>query len=258
MSSSPFVLAILHQDALLHFFLPKFQMYDGLEDPFNHLMEFCQIMTLQSDNDTLLCKVFPSSLVGSTLSWFHRLSPNTVTSFRCLFEKFVTQYIFSVMRKQSVASLFHVHMGPFESIKDVIKCFGVAILQLEVVCPNIVLQAVKQAIRFNTQLFDSLSLHPLATTNKLFQRRNQYAMLKVDMVAATKQTVATTSESRHYGESKGKRGQEGQDRRGTHESRELRRISHHSVFRRTGKLADENSRRESDTEHTKFTLPPSL
>ena len=105
-----FVPAILHQDALSHFVLPKFQMYDGLEDLFDHLIHFRQIMMLQTGNNALLCKVFPSYLVGLALSWFHRLSPNTVTSFRCLSEKFVTQYMCLVSKKQSVTSLFHVWM----------------------------------------------------------------------------------------------------------------------------------------------------
>ena len=137
MSSSPFVPAILNQDAPPHFALPKFQMYDGLQDSFDHLMHFRQIMTLQTDNDALLCKVFSSSLAGPALSWFHRLAPNMITSFRCLFEKFVTQYMCSVRRKQSVTSLFHVRMGRSESIRDFMKRFGATILQLDVISPTL-------------------------------------------------------------------------------------------------------------------------
>ena len=169
MSSFPFVPSILHQDALPHFVLPKFQMDDGLEDPFDHLMHFCQIMTLHSGNDTLLCKVFSSSLAGPALSWFHRLSPNTITPFRCLSEIFVTQYMCSVRRKQRVTSLFHVRMGRSKSIRDFIKHFGAANLQLEAVSLDTILQAVKQAICPNTQFFDSLLLHPPETIDELFQ-----------------------------------------------------------------------------------------
>ena len=46
MSLSPFIPAILNQDAPSHFAFPKFQMYAGLQDPFDHLMHFRQIMTL--------------------------------------------------------------------------------------------------------------------------------------------------------------------------------------------------------------------
>ena len=76
----------------------------------------------------------------------------------------------SVKRKQRVTSLFHVRIGRSESIRDLMKRFGVAILQLEDVSPHIVLQAVKQAIRPNTHFFDLLSLHPPTTIEELFQR----------------------------------------------------------------------------------------
>ena len=46
-----------------------------------------------------------------------------VTSFHALSEKFVTQYMCSIKRKQSVISLFHVRMGRSESIGDFMKCF---------------------------------------------------------------------------------------------------------------------------------------
>ena len=69
--------------------------------------------------------------------------------------------MFSIRRKLSVTSLFHVRIGRSKTIRDFMKCFGVAILQLDTVSPDTVLQAVKQAIRLNTQFFDSLSQHPL-------------------------------------------------------------------------------------------------
>ena len=91
-------------------------------------MHFHQVMTLQSGNDTLLCKEFLYSLFESAMSWFHRLPPNIVTSFHALLEKFVTQYMCSIRRKQSVPSMFHARMGQFKSIREFMKRFGVAIL----------------------------------------------------------------------------------------------------------------------------------
>ena len=49
------------------------------------------------------------------------------------------------------------------------KRFRVALLQLEAVSPNTVLQAIKQAIRQRSQFFDSLSLQPLASVDELCQ-----------------------------------------------------------------------------------------
>ena len=116
-------------------------------------MHFHQIMTLQTANDALLCKVLPSSLAGPALSWFHHLSLNTVAPFRYLSEKFATQYMCLIKIKQSITGLFHVQMGRSKSIRDFMKCFGAAILQLDTINPDIVLQAMKQAIRPNIPSF---------------------------------------------------------------------------------------------------------
>ena len=119
---------VLHnQEAPSYFSMPKFHMYDGLQDPFDYLMHYWHIMTLQTGND-LLCKVFPSSLADPALSWFHHLAPNSVTSFHRLFEKFVSQYMCSVSQKQSVTCLFHVRIGRSEVIRDFMKRFGAALL----------------------------------------------------------------------------------------------------------------------------------
>ena len=220
MLSSSFVLAVLNHDAPPHFALPKFHMYDGLQDPLDDLMRFRRIMTLQTSNDAFLYKVFSLSLAGPTLSWFHNLAPNTVTSFRCLTEKFFTQYMCSIRRKQSVINLFHVQMGRSESIRDFMKCFGVVILQLDIVILDIVLQAICP----NTQFFDSLSLHPPTSIDELFQRGNQYAMLETRCNQANGR-----QQIKRYNRGKRKKSRDDKDQRGERNSKESRRSSQHSV-----------------------------
>ena len=89
MLSTPFCSHIIHYEPPRGFLVPKFSTYDGSNDPFDHIMHYRQLMTLDIGNDTLLCKVFPASLQGQALSWFHRLPPNSVGNFRDLSEAFV-------------------------------------------------------------------------------------------------------------------------------------------------------------------------
>ena len=122
------------------------------------------------------------------------------------------------------------------------KRFGAAILQLDALSSDIILQEVKQVIRPSTYFFYSLLLHPPTTINDLFQRGNQYAMLEDDIVVVTKRTVAKASNSRHHSESKGKRGRDDQDKRGKHESRDSRRTSHRNEAGESGEQVTENLR----------------
>ncbi|RVW48163.1 hypothetical protein CK203_084747 [Vitis vinifera] len=79
MLSTPFYSHIIHYEPPRGFLVPKFSTYDGSSDPFDHIMHYRQLMTLDIGNDALLCKVFSSSLQGQTLSWFHRYLPILLT-----------------------------------------------------------------------------------------------------------------------------------------------------------------------------------
>ncbi|RVW59810.1 hypothetical protein CK203_098478 [Vitis vinifera] len=105
MLSTPFCSHIINYEPPRGFLVPKFSTYDGTNDPFNHIMHYRQLMTLDIGNDALLCKVFPASLQGQALSWFHRLPPNSVGNFRDLSEAFVGQYLCSARHKQNISTL---------------------------------------------------------------------------------------------------------------------------------------------------------
>ena len=128
MLSTPCCSHIIHYDPLRGFLMPKFSTYDGSSDPFNHIMHYRQLMTLDIGNDVLLCKVFPASLQGQALSWFHRLPPNSVDNFRDLPEAFVGQYLCSAQHKQNISTLQNIKMQENESLREFVKRFGQVVL----------------------------------------------------------------------------------------------------------------------------------
>ena len=67
MLSTPFSSRIIKYEPPRGLIVPKFSMYDGSNDPFDHIMHYRQLMTLDIGNDRLLCKVFPASLQTSSL-----------------------------------------------------------------------------------------------------------------------------------------------------------------------------------------------
>ncbi|RVW47931.1 hypothetical protein CK203_096800 [Vitis vinifera] len=64
MLSMPFCSHITHYEPPRGFLVPKFSTYDGTNDPFDHIMHYRQLMTLDIGNDALLCKVFPPAFKG--------------------------------------------------------------------------------------------------------------------------------------------------------------------------------------------------
>lgn len=93
MLSTPFFEQILQHHHPRGFVLPKFIVYNGTTDPFDYLLHFWQMMTLDIRDEFLLCKVFPISLHSAALAWFLRLPPNSIHSFKELSKIFLAHYL---------------------------------------------------------------------------------------------------------------------------------------------------------------------
>ena len=94
--SSPLGQHILDYEPSRGFVIPSFATFDGSVDPYDHMLHYNQAMILNTGNDRLLCKVFPASLRGLELAWFHKLLRNSINSFNELWVAFVSQYLCSV------------------------------------------------------------------------------------------------------------------------------------------------------------------
>jgi len=65
----------------------------GMEDLEAHLTAFHTQMMLVGGSDVVRCKLFKSTLVGTTMDWFISLPDGHVTSFAQLSKLFREQYI---------------------------------------------------------------------------------------------------------------------------------------------------------------------
>ena len=196
MLSTPFCSHIIHYDPPRGFLVPKFSAYDGSNDPFDHIMHYRQLMTLNIGNDALLCKVFPASLQGQALSWFHQLPPNSVDNFKDLSKAFVGQYLCSARHKQNISTLQNIKMQENESLREFVKRFGQAVLQVKAYSMDAVLQIFKWSICPGTPFFESLVKKPPTTMDDLFRRTSKYSMLEDDVRAATQQILVAGQTSR--------------------------------------------------------------
>ena len=72
-----------------------------------------------------------------------------------------------------------------ESLREFVKWFGQAVLQVEAYSMDAVLQIFKRGICPGTPFFESLAKNPPTTMDDLFRRTNKYSMLEDDVRAAT-------------------------------------------------------------------------
>ena len=90
MLSLPLGQRILNYEPPHGFVIPIFAMFDGSIDPYDHMLHYNQAMTLNDGKDHLSCKVFPTSLRGPALAWFHKLPRNSINSFVDLWAAFIS------------------------------------------------------------------------------------------------------------------------------------------------------------------------
>ena len=73
-SKSPFTRGIEKAKLPRCFHQPTFAMYNGRTDPVEHVSQFKQKMAVHSQDEALLCRVFPSSLGLMPMRWFNERS----------------------------------------------------------------------------------------------------------------------------------------------------------------------------------------
>ena len=124
MISLPLGQHILNYESPRGFVMPAFTMFDGSNDPYDHMLYYNQEITLNGGNDCLLCIVFLAGMRGPTLAWFHKLLRNSINSFGELWGAFISQYLCSVLQKRNVSSLQTILKQEAEFIRDFTRRFG--------------------------------------------------------------------------------------------------------------------------------------
>ena len=92
-SKSPFTWGIEKAKLPRRFHQPTFAMYNGRTDPIEHVSQFKQKMSIHSQDEALMCRVFPSSLESMPMRWFDKLKTNSISSFKKLTQSFCSQFI---------------------------------------------------------------------------------------------------------------------------------------------------------------------
>ena len=92
-SKSPFTHRIEGGKLPWRFTQPTFTMYNSRTDPMEHVSHFNQTMVVLSKNESLMCKVFPSSLGPAMMKWFDGLREGSVNSFKELTRVFGARFV---------------------------------------------------------------------------------------------------------------------------------------------------------------------
>ena len=105
--------------------------YDGSTDPDEHIAIYTTWISLYTWNDAIMCRVFPTTLKGATLSWFTRLPPLSIDCFDILVGKFGAQFATSRPHHLTSIALVNIRQEKGESLRMFMERFGKVALGIQ-------------------------------------------------------------------------------------------------------------------------------
>ena len=121
--------------AIMDTVLPTMSMgpkvtFIGVEDPEAHLTAFHTQMMLTGGSNVVYCKLFMSTLAGTTLEWFISLPDGHVTTFNQFATLFREQYLINRAPPPISYDVFDIKQYQGESLKEFLNRFGVQVVRL--------------------------------------------------------------------------------------------------------------------------------
>ncbi|GFZ11025.1 hypothetical protein Acr_22g0004230 [Actinidia rufa] len=168
----PFTKRVMRTRVFSKFKLPtQLGVYEGKTYPMDHLNSYKNLMSLQGYFDEIMCQAFSDTLKGSARSWFRKLTPGTIDTFGNLSRLFVVTSC--RVRQKNASHLFTIHQKETECLKDYVKWFNQAVLEVEDPSDKVVIMAMMERLRPGP-LFDSLSKNVPETLSTLQSKADKY------------------------------------------------------------------------------------
>ncbi|KAK4438106.1 hypothetical protein Salat_0144700 [Sesamum alatum] len=124
-------------------------------DPRDHIDQFVAAMDLLGSNDSLLCQVFRTTLVGRAQTWFSHLGPGSINSFDQLARSFIHHFAGNKRYPKNPRYLFAIVQEEWEPLRSYVQRFSNEILEIPNISPSFLSGIMAQGLR-NSGLADSL------------------------------------------------------------------------------------------------------
>jgi len=173
----PFVDRIMEVELPFRWKGLTFKPYVGTTDPDEYVSIFSMQVSLYTDHDVVFCRVFPTSLKGATLSSFSSLSPNSITDFDMLVDKFNARFATSRPHQIGSIALINVRKEKGESLRTFMEMFEKLTLRIKTLDPNVALHHLITALRPGP-FVDSLCKKPALDLDELRARVAKFMQLE--------------------------------------------------------------------------------
>ena len=174
-TESPFTAEVLHFPLPAKFRMPQVEAFDGVRDPVDHLNTYKNQMELHGYQDLVRCRAFAITLKGSTLAWFNRLPPSSISSFRELSIAFVSHFIRARTYRKPSYHLLTIKQSSQESLRSYVQLFNAESLKVDIPDAKFVITAFIAGLGVQSKdLVFSISKNPQASMAKVLAKAEKY------------------------------------------------------------------------------------
>ena len=149
---------------------PPFICYDGKTNPVEHVSQYIQLMSLYSQNDGLMCKVFPSSLGPMAMRWFNGLRKGSIHNFKELIQAFGACFITCNWVLQPIDTLLTMKMGSGETLQSYANGYQKLYDEIGRGNEQVIASTLKLGLPHESKLRDSLTMQPPENMHQLMKR----------------------------------------------------------------------------------------
>ncbi|XP_050281266.1 uncharacterized protein LOC126722158 [Quercus robur] len=173
-SKSPFARRIERAELPRRFTQLAFTMYSGKTNLIEHVSHFNQRMVVHSRDETLMCKVFPSSLGPVVMRWFDSLKAGSINSFKKLTQAFGSRFITCSRVPRPLSSLLSLSMREGKTLKTYSNEYWEIYNEMDGNFEDVAISTFKSGLPTEHGLRKSLIGKPVTNLRQLMDRIDKY------------------------------------------------------------------------------------
>ena len=180
------------------FHQPTFAMYNGQKNPVEHVSQFKQKMAVHSQDEALMCRVFPSSLGPMPMRWFDGLKTNSISSFKKLTQSFCSRFITCSRVPQPLDSLLSMSMRKGEYVKANSERYWEIFNEIDGDFDEVAIKTFKVGLLAEHGLTKSLTGKPVTSLCQLMDRVDKYKRIEDDQQQGKRKAKVIPQERRDF------------------------------------------------------------
>ena len=173
-------------------------MYNGRTDPMEHVSHFNHKMIVHSKNETLMCKVFLSSLEPVAMRWFDDLQEGSIIAFKELTRVFGARFVTCSRVPRPLNSLLSMTMREVETLKTYSDRYWEIFNEIDENFDDVAIRTFKVDLLVKHNLRKSLIRKPIRSARQFMDHINEYKWVEEDQQQEKGKTKVVPQDRRDF------------------------------------------------------------